>query len=519
MPAFGSASFTVADESVSVSIVSEAIGASSGVTLATTASQPLQAPEVLPPAGGFAIFATDSVSWTGSGTTVVGNVHSNGSISVGGARITGSSATSRPSAASPSTTEATGWEARTARRRSRKSRFALLVDSFKPFTYTFTGHVNLNSEDVWQDPAKTLLKPGVYFSDQGIQISGNGISGSATFIAPDVHFSGSDQTFTPIRFGVIAFAPSQPGGGNTIRANRARSRLDGTLYAPGGTITVTGSDARLDANMLAAVVNLGGSRGVIAFDTAIAEDSANISTIPTPTPGPTPTPTPGPSPTPTPVPPTPTPTAVPPTPTPTPGPSPTPTPVPPPTPTPTAVPPTATPTAVPPTPTPTALPPTATSTPTPTPTPAVAASDGFESGGFSGGTGWAGAWYASGDTTVSSIGSPHSGNEHLRLRKSDGYAERAANLTGLTNVRLQFWAKVDSFESGDQAKALVSPDGVNWTVVKTWTSADPDDTYVFVDIDLSAFSMTSTFAIAFDAEMSNASDRLYIDDLQIISSG
>ena len=256
----------------------------------------------------------------------------------------------------------------------------------------------------------------------------------------------------------------------------------------------------------------------------------------TPTPAPVPptaTPTPGPvpptaTPTPAPVAPTatPTPAPVPPTATPTPAPvpptaTPTPAPVPPTaTPTPVPVPPTATPTPVPvpPTATPTPVPPTATPTPT---APNVIANEDFESGDFSGGSGWLGLWTVAGgvNAKVTSQEDVHSGIFHLRLRKGNGYVERGVNLQGISQVHLQFWAKVKSFEGSDSASALVSPDGQSWTVVKTWNAADSDDTYKFVDIDLSAFPSTSQFFIAFDAEMNSAADKLFIDDIQIVGQG
>jgi hypothetical protein len=145
------------------------------------------------------------------------------------------------------------------------------------------------------------------------------------------------------------------------------------------------------------------------------------------------------------------------------------------------------------------------------------ASDDFESGDWEGGSGWLDEWYHSGDAEVTDDGDAHDGEYHLRLRRANGYVDRAVDLSGQTNVRLQFWAKVDSFEGGDFAEALVSPDDVNWTVVKTWTAADSDDDYHYVDIDLSSFTMSSEFWIAFDAEMNRRNDRLYIDDLRIVS--
>lgn len=94
--------------------------------------------------------------------------------------------------------------------------------------------------------------------------------------------------------------------------------------------------------------------------------------------------------------------------------------------------------------------------------------------------------------------------------------DRALDLSGQSDVHLQFWAKVDSFEAGDFVDLLVGPSG-SMTVVKTWTNADDDNTYHFVDIDLSSYTITmySEFYIAFDAEMSGTGDYFYVDDLVI----
>lgn len=147
------------------------------------------------------------------------------------------------------------------------------------------------------------------------------------------------------------------------------------------------------------------------------------------------------------------------------------------------------------------------------------ASDNFESGGWNGGSGWLGAWGYSGDAEVTAQGSPHGGNYHLRLRGSTGYADRAVDLSGQTDVRLQFWAKANSFESGETATCLVSSNGTDWTVVKTWLEGDADNTYHFHDIDLSGFTMSSEFYIAFNVDMSHINDQLYIDDVEMVTSG
>ncbi len=149
--------------------------------------------------------------------------------------------------------------------------------------------------------------------------------------------------------------------------------------------------------------------------------------------------------------------------------------------------------------------------------PGVLASDGWESNTYSGGTGWTGAWTHTGDTSLRwNTDSPHTGSGHVRLRRSTGYLERTVNLTGATDVHLTFWARVSSFESSDQALIRVSSNGVNYTTVKTLTSANSDNTYRLHDISLAGFSMTSNFRIVFDAAMSSTNDRLFIDDIEIV---
>lgn len=147
---------------------------------------------------------------------------------------------------------------------------------------------------------------------------------------------------------------------------------------------------------------------------------------------------------------------------------------------------------------------------------ATLASDDFESGGWSDGSGWLGGWSASGEASVLKAGSPHDGSYHLRLRSSTGYVKRAVDLSGQSGLRLQFWAKVESFEPGDQAELLVSPDGAAWTTAESWTSADSDNTYRFVDVDLSPYTVSAQFWIAFDAKMSANDDHLFIDDLLLV---
>ena len=148
------------------------------------------------------------------------------------------------------------------------------------------------------------------------------------------------------------------------------------------------------------------------------------------------------------------------------------------------------------------------------------ASDDFESGGWTGGSGWLYDWYYTGDASIIDWDSPYEGSYHLRLRRDTGYVERAVDLSGVSSARLQFQAKARSFELGEEAYCLVSPDDVDWTTVYTWVNGDDDNTYHFFDIDLSPYTLSSEFWIAFEANMGRRRSRaeFYVDDLQIISS-
>lgn len=151
----------------------------------------------------------------------------------------------------------------------------------------------------------------------------------------------------------------------------------------------------------------------------------------------------------------------------------------------------------------------------PPPLSGTIAFDGFESGTASGGTGWSGPWTSSGDNSIRTESGTAEGSRHARQRRSTGYGKRVVNLSGVTNARLKFWSRVNSFEGSDRAEVLVSPNGTSFSVVRTFTSAQSDGTYHFYDIDISGFAMTSGFTIAFDAGMNSTGDQWYLDAIAV----
>ncbi len=143
-------------------------------------------------------------------------------------------------------------------------------------------------------------------------------------------------------------------------------------------------------------------------------------------------------------------------------------------------------------------------------------SDDFEGKKWSGGSGWLYDWYHEGSCIITNKQNPYEGSRHLEMQKANSYVDRAADLSDYSGLRLQFWAKVRSFEAGDEMYCLVSPDDSQRTTVKTWTGADSDNTYHFYDIDLSPYDMSSEFWVAFDSEMGDNKDYFYVDKIEIV---
>ncbi|MFC2070844.1 hypothetical protein ACFLTB_06725 [Chloroflexota bacterium] len=158
------------------------------------------------------------------------------------------------------------------------------------------------------------------------------------------------------------------------------------------------------------------------------------------------------------------------------------------------------------------------------------ATDDFESGGSSGGTGnWTSSWNLSGDSEVLyDYWGAHDGTYHLRLRgddyppPGDGYAQREVDLSGSTGLGpyVQFWARVNNFESEDNDKVDVkaSTNGVDWDIIETFDNDDDDNQYHLHQYDLSSYGAPSTFYIAFELTGDHSSDIFYLDDIRFTNS-
>jgi hypothetical protein len=146
------------------------------------------------------------------------------------------------------------------------------------------------------------------------------------------------------------------------------------------------------------------------------------------------------------------------------------------------------------------------------------ASDNFETNTWEGGNGWISGWWHEGDSKIINTASPFEGDYHLRLRARNGYVDRVLDLSSFSDAKISFYAKANSLEQSDYVVFLVSSDGLNWNILKTFTPLDSDNIYKNYEFDLTQYGLTQNVWIAFDSEMSGTGDYLYVDDFKIITS-
>jgi len=137
------------------------------------------------------------------------------------------------------------------------------------------------------------------------------------------------------------------------------------------------------------------------------------------------------------------------------------------------------------------------------------ASDNFASGNWSGGggnPGWSGNWSVNNNLTDITF-------SQMRLRQY-GEASRTVNMSGVTGASLSFQWRADSFEGGESAVVSIN-DGSGWTSVLTVNNGQDDNNNHTQTVDLSGYSMSSTFQIRFKINGSSDRDYFYIDNIEI----
>ena|GEM_PF-1011157 len=155
----------------------------------------------------------------------------------------------------------------------------------------------------------------------------------------------------------------------------------------------------------------------------------------------------------------------------------------------------------------------------------VLATDNFQSGNYTGGSGWLTNWGEFNDNNNDASGQVRVstdplGSTVLEIRRNPFGAQRAVNLSGLTNVTLSYDYRSPNTEGGtDQMWIQVSTNGVNYNTIYTNVLVT-NTSYTSVSLDLSAFISTNTWirfvaTNGFDASGGGDQDFVYVDNVQI----
>ena len=125
------------------------------------------------------------------------------------------------------------------------------------------------------------------------------------------------------------------------------------------------------------------------------------------------------------------------------------------------------------------------------------------------------AWDDFGSVSIVST-EPFEGTYHMRMTGASDFVERTIDLTDITNVRLQFQAQPEGFAASDAVELQVSDDGAAYTTVFTWNASSTQDVYAALDVDLSVYTSTSEFYIAFSGSLAGGGDGFLVDDIEVV---
>jgi hypothetical protein len=218
----------------------------------------------------YAIFAIDDscgapgVDISGGLATFNGTVHTNSNVAVGGSNHT----------FDPSVTYhcdfSEGGSGHTYSRGQKKTGArdvptavsGITYSTFAPCDFSFPNPTNLKSRnDIWQNPAKTLLMDGVYCFAKSVTLIGDDITGNVTFAAQgSINISGSDHDLTAYHPSGILLFTSADGAGDEIDVTGSGGQWTGIMYAPDGEAKVGGQgNLNYSGSIIAQSVSVSGN--------------------------------------------------------------------------------------------------------------------------------------------------------------------------------------------------------------------------------------------------------------------
>lgn len=130
-----------------------------------------------------------------------------------------------------------------------------------------------------------------------------------------------------------------------------------------------------------------------------------------------------------------------------------------------------------------------------------------------------GSWVTGGDVQLSTADSFPTPPQ-VRVGGSGAFLRRSAAMpAGSTGMTLDFWAKTTQFAPSDELRVNVSVDGGPFTTIKTFTSADPQGSYVFyggsaIPLGHTWFpAVASNLTLEFESSMGTGS--FFVDDVKL----
>jgi hypothetical protein len=154
--------------------------------------------------------------------------------------------------------------------------------------------------------------------------------------------------------------------------------------------------------------------------------------------------------------------------------------------------------------------------------PVVLAEDSFDSRRFDRGEGWIESEWQRTNYTYIVDGYNDDGHNYAgtMLQNDQGLLQRSLDTSAHQTLRLSYWTKLKSLESGDRGLVQVSSDGVNWQTIRSHENGEDDDTWRFQEIEFS--TPGDRTYIRFDAAMSQSGrwwrpnhDYWYVDEIQV----
>jgi Flp pilus assembly protein TadG len=198
------------------------------------------------------------MNWSASGSTITGQVHTNGALTISAAGTTFGGPETY--VCTQSVTSSGGSIPAPVKVAPVAMPVPFTLASFQPCTYSFTGNVNLGSNGAWWVgglASSARLNPGTYCATGSITLNTSSVHGTVTFVAgTTVSISGSSFVLQPYQNSVLVYAD----GTGTSALTASGSTWSGILASPHGTISMTSSGSMmLSGSIMASAVTVNGA--------------------------------------------------------------------------------------------------------------------------------------------------------------------------------------------------------------------------------------------------------------------